>query len=155
SGTYDAAITLNNDLNIGVRASGGSGATINGAISGSGDLIKGQYQGGNSQLLTLAGNNTYTGDTIITNGAFTLAEAGTLTFAIGTNGESNSVTGTTSGAVIFAGTFNFDLNSAALIDGNSWTIVDRDSLINSSFASSFQVANFDETDGIWTNQLGF
>lgn len=155
SGAYNGTITLDNDVNIGVRSSTASGVTINGVISGTGDLIKGQYQSGNSQVLILAGANTYTGDTFVNNGAFTLAEAGTLTFEIGANGDNNSVTGTSTGAVTFAGTFSFDLDGAELADGNSWTIVNRGSLTGTSFAATFQVAGFSETDNIWTNLSGF
>lgn len=153
SGTLNGNILLTGDLNIGVRQSGATGATINGVISGAGDLIKGQYQEGNSQRLTLAGANTYTGDTVINNGAFTLADTGSLTFKIGADTIANRVTGTSSGAVVFAGTFNFDLTGAALADDNSWLVVDRISLSNTSFASTFNVQNFSETipdSGVWS-----
>jgi autotransporter-associated beta strand protein len=155
SGLYGANITLNNDLNVAIRSSGGSSATITGIISGTGDLIKGQYQGGNSQILILSGANTYTGDTHITNGAFTLAAGGGLTFSIGANGVSNQVTGTSTGAVIFAGTFSFDLSGASLVDGSSWTIVNKTALTGTSFAGTFAVADFNKSGGIWTNGNGF
>jgi autotransporter-associated beta strand protein len=157
SGTYDGAITLNNALNIGVRSSGATGVTINGVISGDGDLIKGQYQDGDSGVLILAGANTYTGDTLINNGAFTLAATtGSLTFVIGADGVNNQVTAsaTHSGAVTFNGTFNFDLGGAVLEDGNSWLIVDKAKLTNTSFTSTFAVNGFSESGNIWTNGSG-
>lgn len=154
SGTYDGNIVLNNALHVAVRQQGASGATINGAISGTGDLIKGQYQNGNSQILTLAGHNTYTGDTVINNGAFTLAETGTLTFSIGANGVNNSVTGTSTGAVIFNGTFSFNLGGANRTDGNEWRIVDT-TLANTSFSGTFAVSGFSESSNVWTNGSGF
>ena len=158
SGTYDGAITLDNDLHVGVRQSGATGATINGTISGTGDLIKGQYQGGNSQVLILAGANTYTGDTVINNGAFTLAATtGSLTFSIGANGVNNQVTATAvnNSAVTFNGTFNFNLTLAALGEGHSWLIVNKSMLTNTSFASTFAVNGFSESNNIWTNGAGF
>lgn len=155
SGTYDANITLNNDLNVGVRSATATGAIINGDISGTGDLIKGQYQGGNSQVLTLAGANTYTGDTLITNGGFTLAETGGLTFSIGADGVNNQVAGTSGGAILFGGVFSFVFDGEAFADGNSWVIVDKSGLTNTSFAATFSVSGFDEVDDIWTNASGF
>lgn len=153
-GTYEGDISLNDSLHIGVNNVTG-GATINGVISGSGDLVKGQFQGGNSGILVLTGANTYTGDTLITNGAFTLAETGSLTFLIGSNGVNNQVSGSSSGAVIFEGMFVFDVSGASVTDGDSWTIVDKSALTNTSFASTFNVSGFTETDGVWTDALGF
>lgn len=158
SGTLDGDITLENNLNVGVRLSDATGVTINGDISGTGDLIKGQYQSGNSGLLILAGTNTYTGDTIIDNGAFTLSDIGSLTFSIGADGVNNQVTGTSTGAISFAGDFNFSFGLDAFVDGNSWTIVDRSALSNVSFAGTFGINGFTETaddSGIWTNGSGF
>lgn len=151
SGAFNSNIVLNDALHIGVRASSGAtGATINGDISGSGDLIKGQYQGGNSQILTLAGTNTYSGDTIIDNGAFTLADTGSLTFYIGENGDSNGVTGTSTGAINFVGSFNFDTSNADKVLGNTWTIV-SDTLTNVTYGPGFSVSGFeyDSEDGLW------
>lgn len=155
SGAFDAGIVLDNTLSIGVRSSGATGVTINGVISGSGDLVKGQYQGGNSGVLILAGANTYTGDTLVTNGAFTLADTGRLSFAIGANGVNNQITGTSSGAVTLAGAFSFDLSNASLMDGNSWTIVDKSGLTNTSFSATFAVSGFTESGNIWSNGAGF
>ncbi len=111
------------------------------------------YGGPGAGLLTLAGTNTYSGNTSINSGAFTLADAGTLTFYIGANGVSNKVAGTSTGAVTFAGSFAFDLSGANLTAGNSWTIVDRGSLTGTSFTATFDVQGFTDIDGddIWTN----
>ncbi len=153
SGTLDGSITLNQNLNVGVRLSGATGVVFNGNITGTANLIKGQYQGGNSGLLTLAGHASHSGDTIINNGAFTLADTGSLTFYIGADGVNNRITGTSTGLATFDGTFNFNLTNASLIDGNSWSIV---TLSNRSFGSTFDVAGFTEIEsGIWSNGTGF
>ncbi|MFH1498994.1 MAG: hypothetical protein ABII82_14350, partial [Verrucomicrobiota bacterium] len=82
-GTYAGNISLAGDLVVGVRNVGG-GSFINGVISGTGNLIKGQYQGSNTTgMLTLGGINTHSGDTIVNLGAFTLADDAALTFYIG------------------------------------------------------------------------
>ncbi|MFH1496883.1 MAG: PEP-CTERM sorting domain-containing protein [Verrucomicrobiota bacterium] len=148
-GTYDGTITLDNTLNVGVRNVAG-GATFNGVISGAGDFVKGQYQGGNSGVLTFTAVNTLSGDLVINNGAFTLADDAALTFYIGADGVNNRVTGTSTGAVTFAGDFILDLSAAELVQDNSWLIVDIGSL-NESFAGTFTVQGFtDNGDDTWT-----
>lgn len=153
-GTYNGNITLDGDLTLGIRNVAG-GATINGVLSGSGDLIKGQYQGsGTTGGLTLTGVNTYSGDTLINHGAFTLADNAALTFYIGANGVNNKVVGAGTNAAAFNGDFIFDLAGASLVDGNSWQIVDVGTL-NESFSGTFFVQGFSETDNVWTNGTGF
>ncbi len=153
SGTLDGNITLNRNLNVGVRLTGATGVVFNGNITGTADLIKGLYQNGNSGLLTIAGHATHSGDTVINNGAFTLADSGSFTFYIGANGVNNRITGTTASLATFDGTFNFDFTNASLVDGNSWSIV---SLSNRSFGSGFEVAGFNKAgDGLWTHANGF
>jgi autotransporter-associated beta strand protein len=146
-----SAITLNGNLNVGVRNVTG-GTTLSGVISGSGDLIKGTYQGSaTTGLLTLSGANTYSGDTTINNGAFTLAETGSLTFYIGANGVNNQVNGISTGAVAFNGTFNLDLTNAAAANGNSWTLVSLAAV--ETYGVGFSFANFSDADNdnVWTN----
>ena len=146
--TVSSSITLDGNLTVAANRS----STISGAITGSGDLIKGQFQGGNSALLTLTGTNTYSGDTVINNGAFTLGEVGSLTFYIGADGVNNQVNGTTNSAVNFIGSFNFNVTSAELVDGNSWTIVNLANTAE-SYGVGFTVAgfNYDAQENVWTN----
>jgi autotransporter-associated beta strand protein len=154
SGTYGGNITLNGDLTVGVR-NVTNGSAINGAISGTGDLIKGQYQGsGTTGLLTLGGANTHSGDTTVNYGALTLANTGSLTFYIGANGVTNQVNGASAGAVTFNGTFNLNLTGASLVDGNSWTLVN---VSNETYGTSFSITSFTDgdADNIWTNGAGF
>jgi autotransporter-associated beta strand protein len=71
----------------------------------------------NTGTLTLAGLNTFRGDTSISAGSVALADTGSLTFYLGTN-TSNRVNG--SGSAAFDGTFRIDFASAA---GSSWNLV--------------------------------
>lgn len=139
----DGTLTLDDNLALTTSTDG----TFNGAISGAGNLVK----GGNAAL-TLAGANTFSGDLTINTGAFTLAATtGSLTFYIGANGVTNQVNGTTTGAVAFNGTFNFNLTGASLVDGNSWSIV---TVSNDSYGASFAIAGFSQASDIWTNGAG-
>lgn len=154
SGIYGGNIALNGDLTVGVRSVTG-GSAINGVISGAGNLIKGQYQGSNSTgLLTLGGINTYSGNTVVNVGSFTLADNAALTFYIGGNGVNNQVKGAGTNVATFDGDFIFNLTSANLTNGNSWTIVDGGSL-NKSFSATFLVQGFTESNNVWTNGSGF
>jgi autotransporter-associated beta strand protein len=80
--------------------------------AGTGGLAK-----SSTGTLTLAGLNTFRGDTSISAGSVTLADTGSLTFYLGTN-TSNRVNG--SGSAAFDGTFRIDFASAA---GTSWNLV--------------------------------
>lgn len=154
SATYAGNITLEDDLHVGVRNAGG-GSSITGVISGSGNLIKGQYQGSNTTgMLTLRGVNTFSGDLVVNVGSLTLAEEGALTFYLGADGASNQVRGAGSNSVTFAGGFIFDFTNVSLTEDGMWQIVDVDSL-NESFTSTFFIQGFTEIDNVWTNGLGF
>ncbi len=134
---YRGNITLNDSLTISSRA-----MTISGDISGAGGITK-----VSGSLLTLSGNNTYTGNTTIEAGNFALHEDGTLNFSIGANGTSNQIDATLAGDVTLDGTFNFDLSGADLTDGNSWTIVAASS---ATYGATFDITGFTENAGIWT-----
>lgn len=99
-------------------------------------------------ILTLAGNNTYTGDTIVDSGTLnvttggalngggsvavangaTFSLLGTYLFNIGGNGESNSITG--AGTKDLTGIFNLNLTSAVIADGNEWSLVGGSGTVN-------------------------
>lgn len=145
-GAYTGTITLNNHLEVGVRAT--EFVTLDGVISGTGDLTKGQYQGGTSGTLTLTADNTYSGDTFVTNGTLILADNASLTFYPGADGATNGIDGT--GIVTLDGDFVFDLAGTAQVDGNSWQIVDVAGLTE-TFGSTFSVQGFTETAGVWTS----
>ncbi len=145
-------IALFGDLLIGSALTSGTNPNleISGVISGAGNLTVGAI-GTRTVNLTLSGANTHSGNTLVSAGTFTLAESGSMTFDIGANGINNRVSGGGANAATFNGTFNFDLSGADLTDGNSWLIVDVDTLTE-SFSGTFAVAGFsdDDADNIWT-----
>jgi autotransporter-associated beta strand protein len=97
--------------------------------------------------LTLAGTNTYTGDTTVAAGALELAPSGTLTFVPTAPGTTNMVTGT--GSADFNGSFNIDLTNADPTDGNSWVLADVSTQTFDS--ATFTVSGFSEApEGTWT-----
>jgi len=137
--------TLTLDDNLAFTAS--TDGTIAGAISGTGDLVK----GGNAALI-LTGDSTSSGDLTINAGAFTLTDTGSLTFTIGADGVNNQLNGSSTGAVTLNGTFNFNILGSAYVDGNSWSIV---TVSNETYGATFAVSGFTQVDNIWTNGSGF
>ena len=142
-------VVLNGTLTLddSVTFTASTDGTFNGAISGTGNFVK----GGNGAL-TLAGSNTFSGDLTINTGAFTLDQAGSLTFYIGANGVTNKVNGSSTGAVAFNGTFNFNLAGASLVNSNSWTLVSLTA--NETYGGSFAITGFTQNNDIWTNGSG-
>jgi autotransporter-associated beta strand protein len=100
--------------------------------------------------LTLAGQNTYLGNTAINAGGVTLADDGRLRFFIGANGVTNKITGT--GTATIDGDFNLELGSAAIANGNSWTLIDGS--VNKSYGATFSVIGFSESGDVWTKVEG-
>jgi hypothetical protein len=145
SGTLDGDVTLDHHLNLGIRSAGATGLTINGDITGSGDLIKGQYLSGNSGQLTLAANVTTSGNVLVNNGIITLANTSSMTFKIGEDGVSNKIGGT--GTVNLNGQIIFDLSMAAEEDGNTWLVVDAGT---ENYGSGFSVQGFNQSGADWT-----
>jgi hypothetical protein len=99
---------------------------------------------------TFSAVNTFTGNLTV-NGAFTLAESGTLVFDIGASGVNNSVGGT--GPATFNGTFTLDLADAGDTVGDNWTLVDVGTLAE-TFGASFSIADFTENENVWTSASG-
>ena len=121
--------------------------TIGNSISGIGSL---SHAGG--AMLTLAGSNTYTGDTLVNGGTLTLATGARLTFRPAANGISNKVTG--SGTVTFNGSFSILTAAADITSGNSWNLVDA--ALTKSFGANFAMAGFSpQPDGLtWIMTVG-
>lgn len=144
AGVLNGDIVLNDSLAL---TSNGALTTLNGDISGSGDLVK---NGAGTVVLT--GENTLSGDLTIEAGALTLANGGSFSFTIGANGVNNQVNGASAGTVALNGTFNFNLTGASLVDGNSWSIV---TVSNETYGATFAITGFTETANVWTNGSGF
>lgn len=140
-------LTLNDNLAYTASTDG----TFNGVVSGAGNFVK-----GGAAALTFGAANTFSGNLTVNTGAFTLAETGALTFHLGANGVTNQVNGSTTGAVAFNGTFNLNLDNAALANGNTWTLVSLGSTAE-SYGASFALTGFNDSDAdnIWTNGSGF
>lgn len=128
-------------------ALGVTGGTFSGTVSGDVSFTK-----TGSGTHTFSGTSTSTGDITVSAGTYTLSSTGELTFTIGADGVNNAILG--AGIANLNGAFNFDLDGADLTDGNSWLIVDVNNLTE-TFAGTFVVNGFIETDNVWTNGLGF
>jgi autotransporter-associated beta strand protein len=87
--TWTGPVILASDTRIGVSST--LNATLTGAISGPGDLIK---VGTSKLILAGTSTNTYTGDTLITNGALDIQKAS----ALGTSTSGVTMTTVSSGA---------------------------------------------------------
>ncbi|GAT35573.1 fibronectin-binding autotransporter adhesin [Terrimicrobium sacchariphilum] len=163
-GTLDAsgsgAVTFSGTSAIGYNGQSGERTlTLTGSSAGDNSLsvVIGDNGGATSLAKTgtgkwiLGGVNTYTGNTVVSSGTLVLADNAGMTFAIGSNGVSNQINGT--GTLALNGDFTFDLTSAAIADGNSWTIVTTGTL-DETFGSTFTVNGFTENANVWTMSSG-
>jgi autotransporter-associated beta strand protein len=100
--------------------------------------------------LTLAADNTYTGDTLVNAGTLELADDAELKFAV-SDGDSNTLAGG-GGTAILRGDFRIDTSAVSGVAGGIWTLVDVGSFASAPFESTFTVIGFDDLDddGIWT-----
>ena len=134
------------NLTVGV-ADGSS--TFNGIIANAfapGNLVK-----AGSGSITLAGLNTYTGDTTVSGGTLELADNAQLSFVVA-DGDSNTVGGT--GTALIRGDFTIDTSAVTGTAGGIWTLVNLNSLDPASDidGATFSVIGFDDSDddGVWT-----
>jgi len=152
-------VTINTDLLV-TGTAAGKALTLTGANAGdntfAGDISNGSSAGfgiikaGTGKWI-LSGNNTYTGNTTVSAGKLFLADGGSQTFVIGASGTSNKITG--AGTLSLEGAFNFDLTNAGTTLGDSWTIVDVGTLIE-TYQSTFSVTGFtDAGSDKWTKVI--
>lgn len=124
----------------------GVSATLATALSSSGGALSKEGAG----TITLAGQNSYTGNTTVSLGTLVLADDAELRFNIGASGVNNTVQGT--GVLTLDGDFNFDLSGAASI--GTWNIVNVGTL-SETFGSTFSVVGFTDAGGdLWTKAVG-
>jgi autotransporter-associated beta strand protein len=72
--------------------------------------------------MVLNGTNTYDGNTVVNDGTLEVTAAGSLHFRPTTNGATNKVSGSGTGALSFLGTVDLDLGIANTTDGNVWNL---------------------------------
>ena len=132
-------------------------------ITGSATLTK-----SGSARLQLTGSNTYTGSTTVTGGTLAvsgslggqsaitvgagatlaLGSAGCLNFAPLANGVVNTIGG--SGTLVLDGSLTIDLAAASTTAGNSWLLVNANSLA-ATYGTTFKLTDFSMTGtGVWT-----
>jgi autotransporter-associated beta strand protein len=108
-----------------------------------------------TQILT--GNNTYTGDTVISQGGLQLAAGASLRFRPLANSVNNRITVGPAATVTLSGSFDLDLTGAALASGNTWTLISS-AASTTTFTPSFQVAGFTKSTppagNVWTKLDG-
>ena len=121
SGTVDKLHAGNSPRLLTVGIDNGSG-TFSGSIINTGGQIALVKTGSGTQ--TLAGTNTYTGNTTVADGTLSVAPGGSLRFRPTSAGQSNSLSGTETATLSYLGTLDLDLSAADTSDGNFWSIVD-------------------------------
>ena len=155
--TYMAGLT-----NAFILDGGAKFDTTNGSITITQSLLTdGVSTGGGltkdgTNTLTLAGANTYTGNTTVSAGTLALADNAQLKFVTGaTSGTNNSIIGT--GTVTIDGDFVIDttLTDASALTSGTWTLVDAATL-GETFGGSFTIAGaaWLETANVWTKTVG-
>lgn len=144
--TFMQGLTAANIRNGGaIINTNGNDITIAQALldAGTGGLTK---QGAGT--LTLAGANTYDGNTTVQSGGqLILADNASLRFVPGPSGVNNRITG--GGSVQLNGDFTIDVTGASTTPGSSWTLVDVESLAE-TYGSTFTVSGWTESSpGVW------
>ena len=145
-----------------IKSGGARFDTTNGSITLTQGLLtdvsslNGGLTKAGTNTLTLAGINTYTGNTLVSGGTLALADNAQLKFVIGAaSGANNKLTGT--GAVTINGDFNIDttVSDASALTSGTWTLVDAATL-SETFGSTFTLvgAGWSETSNVWTRTVG-
>ena len=120
-------------------------------VSGNvGDVFAGGLVKSGPGKLVLSGSNTYTGNTVVTDGALEVTSG--LRFRPTTNGVTNSVSNSGISTVTFSGAVELDLTAAALEGGNVWSLFNLDSYsgLTPSAVTSTTLGSFTEGPaGTW------
>lgn len=93
----------------------------------------------------LNGSNSYTGNTVVTNGVLELSTNGVLTFDIGGSGTNNAISGT--GTAFLRGALSFNLSGASTNLSDSWTIIATNT--TKVYDGNFSLAGFTNSGGTW------
>lgn len=137
--------------NLTIGVDNGS-STFDGVIQNTGNnpIWVGNLVKEGSGTITLTGDNGYTGNTTVNDGALVFTDTSQLQFVVTDVPEANQVTG--AGTATFNGSFNIDTASVSGTTGHIWLLVDRATLTDESFGSTFSVAGFTpQLDGLtWT-----
>jgi fibronectin-binding autotransporter adhesin len=75
-------------------------------------------------ILELAANNTYTGNTTVSDGTLLVSASGSLRFRPTTGGQTNALSGSETATLSYLGTLDLDLSATEISNGNFWTLVD-------------------------------
>jgi autotransporter-associated beta strand protein len=146
NGNYPGTIAL--DLDTILEYDSSAAQILSGAIT-PGALGSGAVTKTGSGLLTLAGLNSYTGNTTVSAGTLVLADTGGLTFVV-TDAANNKITGP--GAATLNGSITID-TTAVTVPVGSWNLVDT---ATKSFGATFSVAGFTGPDAnhVWKLENG-
>ena len=118
------------------------------SLNNNGDLTK-----TTAGTLTLDGTNTYTGNTVVSDGTLVLADNARLKFVLGnSSGSNNSING--AGTLTLEGDFEIDTTAADALSSGSWTLVDNATLTE-TYTANFTVVGFSDVGGNkWEKTVG-
>jgi autotransporter-associated beta strand protein len=137
----------------GTAAADTNTVTFSGAISEAGAGNGLTFANSTVTHVVLSAVNTYTGNTTVNGGTFTLADNAGLKFVIGADGVNNKIFG--NGTITLNGDFTFDLSGAGTTAGDSWSIIDSGTIASTTFGTSFSVVGFtDNLDNTWSKING-
>lgn len=130
-------VTANSDADLVISGSFGAEVNSNFGL---------EIDGGGTVLL--GSDGTFTGGALVTSGEFILDQTGVMDLVVGANGVATSIRG--EGSARLSGQLDLDLTGADLTSGNSWVLVDVQSLSVTYDSETFGILDFTETDDVHT-----
>jgi len=119
-------------------------------LGGTGGVVK-----NGSGTWKLNRTNTYTGNTVVNDGALNVTSTGSLRFRPTSNTTTNAVSGSASATLTFLGTVDLDLGAADLTNGNTWTLFNLASYTGLTPAAVSSTAGaFSKSGTTWTLTVG-